>query len=158
PRLGLLRETFDLLKTARTMEQTQPSRSGRGVTEFNHFFQAAYQAVLESVIESAASWDPLRAGDAELVEILEQLTPKFLSLWVEHSRSLQLSVLETVSGDSEWTALQGFVQRYGGDLFHARFLTLGNLRGVLHRGVGPYLDYLRDNPDPLRPVKLIDEI
>ncbi len=157
PRLGLLRETFDLLKAARAMEQAQPPR-GRGVTEFNHFFQASYQAVLESVIESAATWDPARAGDAELVEILERLTAPFLALWVEHSRSLQLSVLETVAGDSEWTALQNFVQRYGGDLFHARFLTLGNLRGVLHRGVGPYLDYLRENPDPLRPVKLVEDL
>src|SRR5262249_41551534 len=68
------------------------------------------------------------------------------------------SVLETVSGDAEWQALQAFVQRYGGDLFHARFLTLANLRGILHRGVGPYLDYLRDNPDPLRPVKLIHDL
>ncbi len=157
PRLGLLRETFDLLKTARTMEQTQPPR-GRGVTEFNHFFQASYQAVLESVIESAAKWDAAHSGDAALVELLERLTAPFLSLWVEHSRSLQLSVLETVAGDAEWRALQDFVQRYGGDLFHSRFLTLANLRGVLHRGVGPYLDYLRDNPDPLHPVKLLDDL
>ncbi len=157
PRLGLLRETFDLLKAARAMEQTQPPR-GRGVTEFNHFFQASYQAVLESVIGSAATWDPPYAGDSELVAILERLTAPFLALWVEHSRTLQLSVLETVAGDAEWAALQNFVQRYGGDLFHARFLTLANLRGVLHRGVGPYLDYLRDNPDPLRPVKLLDDL
>jgi hypothetical protein len=157
PRLGLLRETFDLLKAARTMEQTQPPR-GRGVTEFNHFFQASYQAVLESAIESAATWDAAKAGDAELVEILERLTAPFLALWVEHSRSLQLSVLETVAADSDWIALQNFVQHYGGDLFHARFLTLGNLRGVLHRGVGPYVDYLRENPDPLRPVKLIEDL
>ena len=54
--------------------------------------------------------------------------------------------------------MQAFVQHYGGDLFHARFLTLANLRGVLHRGVGPYLDYLRDNPDPLHPVKLLDDL
>src|SRR5205085_10707320 len=54
--------------------------------------------------------------------------------------------------------LQGFVQRYGNDLFHARFMTLSNLRGILHRGVGNYLDYLRDNPDPLRPVRLLDDI
>jgi hypothetical protein len=157
PRLGLIRETFDLLKAARTMEQAQPPR-GRGVTEFNHFFQASYQAVLESVIESAGTWDAEHSGDTELVEMLERLTTPFLELWGEHSRSLQLSVLETVGGDAEWAALQTFVQRYGGDLFHARFLTLANLRGVLHRGVGPYLDYLRDNPDPLRPVKLIDDI
>jgi hypothetical protein len=157
PRLGLLRETFDLLKAARMMEQTQPPR-GRGVTEFNHFFQASYQAVLECVIESAATWDAEHGGDSELVEMLERLTAPFLALWVEHSRSLQLSVLETVAGDSEWLALQSFVQRYGGDLFHARFLTLANLRGILHRGVGPYLDYLGENPDPLRPVKLIDDL
>ena len=68
PRLGLIRETFDLLKAARAMEQAQPPR-GRGVTEFNHFFQASYQAVLECVIESAQSWDPGQAGDAELVEL-----------------------------------------------------------------------------------------
>jgi hypothetical protein len=157
PRLGLIRETFDLLKTARSMEQAQPTR-GRGVTEFNHFFQAAYQAVIESVIDSASTWGPEHGGDAELVEILERLTAPFLALWIEHSRTLQLSVLETMTGESEWRALQAFIKRYGGDLFHARFLTLGNLRGILHRGVGPYLDYLRDNPDPLRPIGLLDDL
>jgi hypothetical protein len=50
------------------------------------------------------------------------------------------------------------VQRYGADLFHARFMTMANLRGILHRGVGAYLDYLRDNPDPLRPIRLLDEL
>ena len=93
-----------------------------------------------------------------MVDLLERLTAPFLALWIEHSRTLQLSVLEGVTGDAEWRALAGFVQRYGGDLFHARFLTLGNLRGILHRGVGAYLDYLRDNPDPLRPVRLLDDL
>jgi hypothetical protein len=159
PRLGLLRETYDLLRAARQMEQSQPMH-GRGVTEFNHFFQSAYQAVVESVVESAATW-PVEEGalpEGELVEALERLTEPFLRLWIEHSRTLQLSVLEGVAGESEWHALVGFVQRYGGDLFHARFLTLGNLRGILHRGVGAYLDYLRDNPDPLRPVRLLDDL
>jgi hypothetical protein len=157
PRLGLLRETYELLRTARAMEQTQPMR-GRGVTEFNHFFQAAYQAVVESVVESAATWGPRHNSDEELVEVLERLTGPFLNLWVEHSRSLQLSVLETLTGESEWRAVQSFVQRYGSDLFHARFMTLANLRGILARGTGAYLDYLRDNPDPLRPVRLLDEL
>ena len=35
---------------------------------------------------------------------------------------------------------------------------MANLRGILHRGVGAYLDYLRDNPDPLQPVRLLDEL
>ncbi len=157
PRLGLLRETYDLLRTARGMEQAQPTR-GRGVTEFNHFFQSAYQAVVESVVEAAAAWGPEQRADATLVDILERLTAPFLSLWIEHSRSLQLSVLETLTGESEWRALVAFVQRYGGDLFHARFLTLANLRGILHRGVGPHLDYLGDHPDPLRPVRLLDDL
>ncbi len=157
PRLGLLRETYDLLRTSRAMEQAQPMR-GRGVTEFNHFFQAAYQAVVESVVESAPTWGNRQNSDEELVSVLERLTAPFLTLWIEHSRSLQLSVLETLTGESEWRAVQAFVQRYGGDLFHARFMTLGNLRGILHRGVGGYLDYLRDNPDPLHPIRLLDEL
>jgi hypothetical protein len=157
PRLGLLRETFDLLRAARAMEQAHPPR-GRGVTEFNHFFQAAYQAVVESVVVSAADWPAERGGDGPLVELLERLTAPFLALWVDHSRTLQLSVLETLTGDDDWPALRTFVQRYGNDLFHARFLTLANLRGVLHRGAGAYLDYLREEPDPLRPIRLIDDL
>jgi hypothetical protein len=157
PRLGLLRETYDLLRAARAMEQAQPTR-GRGVTEFNHFFQAAYQAVVESVIEAAADWPGEQGGDRPLVDLLERLTRPFLSLWIEHSRTLQLSVLEAVSSDAEWRSLVGLVQRYGGELFHARFMTLGNLRGILHRGVGAHLDYLRDHPDPLHPLRLLDDL
>ena len=157
PRLGLVRETFDLLRAARVMEQAHPPR-GRGVTEFNHFFQAAYQAVVESVVDSSAGWSAEQGADGELVVVLERLTAPFLALWVEHSRSLQLSVLETFPTDADWHALQAFVQRYGRDLFHARFMTLGNLRGVLHRGVGAYLDYLGDNTDPLHPVRLLDDL
>jgi hypothetical protein len=37
-------------------------------------------------------------------------------------------------------------------------MTLANLRGVLHRGVGSFLDYLRENPDPLHPVGLLDDL
>jgi hypothetical protein len=161
PRLGLIRETYDLLRTARAMEQAQPV-PGRGVTEFNHFFQAAFQSVVESVVDASATWSSPEGaedgGDARLIEALERLTAPFLALWIEHSRSLQLSVLEALTGESEWRAVVAFVQRYGGELFHARFLTLGNLRGILHRGVGSYLDYLRDNADPLHPVRLLDDL
>jgi hypothetical protein len=37
-------------------------------------------------------------------------------------------------------------------------MTQANLRGILHRGVGHHLDYLRDNPDPLHPIRLIDDL
>lgn len=157
PRLGLLRETYQLLKTARAMETTHRP-SGRGVSEFNHLFQAGFGAVAEALAEAAASWNEPALGDRELVALLEALSGPFLTLWVQHSQTLQLSSLEAVRSDADWTALRQFIQRYGGDLFHARFLTLGNLRGVLHRGAGTYLDYLRDNPDPLHPVRLLDDL
>src|SRR5262249_30538345 len=76
PRLGLLRETYQLLRAARAMEQAHPTR-GRGVTEFNHFFQSAYQAVVESVVHSAATWPEEHAEDTELVEVLQRLTAPF---------------------------------------------------------------------------------
>src|SRR5579871_6535744 len=99
-----------------------------------------------------------RNGPVSFSRILEKLTGPFLLLWVQHSQTLQLSSLETIQSEAEWTDLRQFIKRYGGDLFHARFLTLANLRGVLHRGAGAYLDYVRDNPDPLRPVKLLDDL
>jgi hypothetical protein len=157
PRLGLLRETYELLRTARAMERAHPLR-GRGVTEFNHFFQAAYQAIVESVVVSSATWSEEERADARLVEILERLTAPFLTLWIDHSRTLQLSVLETVNSEANWRRLQQFVQTYGGDLFHARFMTLGNLRGILHRGVSAYLDDLQANPDPLHPIRLLEDL
>lgn len=156
PRLGLLRETYHLLKTARAMEQAA-SVDGRGVTEFNQLFEAAFQGVVECVVGSADTW-PEESDDRELVAVLETLTAPFLNLWIEHSRSLRLSALEAVGGDEDWQALRAFVRRYGADLFHARFMTLGNLRGIVHRGVGAYLDYLRDNPDPLHPVRLVEDL
>jgi hypothetical protein len=157
PRLGLLRETYHLLRGAWASEQAHPP-AGRGITEFNHLFQAAFQAVVECVMDSSAGWSESADADRQLVDLLETLTAPFLTLWIEHSRSLQLSSLEAVRGDAHWEALREFVKHYGGEIFQARFLTLGNLRGILHRGVGAYLDYLAENPDPLHPVKLLDDL
>jgi hypothetical protein len=154
PRLGLLRETYQLLKKARDMEQAiRPE--GRGVTEFNVLFQTGLQAIVEAVVHSAAQW---QLGDEDLVRLLEQLSRPFLGLWVSHSQSLQLSSLEAIRTEDEWTAQREFVRRYGHDLFHARFMTLGTIRGILHRGVGAYLQYLQENSDPLHPILLVEEL
>lgn len=157
PRLGLFRETFDLLRTARTMERERPA-PGRGVTEFNNFFQTGFQSVVENLVEASTHWEPEQATDVRLVEILENLTAPFLSLWIEHSRTLLLSVLENIQGEPEWRSLQQFIQSYGKDLFHARFMTLSNLRSIIHRGVKSWLTYLQDNPDPLHPIHLLHEL
>jgi hypothetical protein len=156
PRLGLLRETFDLLTTARAMEQNQRT-PGQNITEFNVLFQTGFRAVVENVVEASLSWQaPYPAG--ELAELLEFIANPFMALWLEHCQDLQLSILESIRGDQEWSQLQDFLRRYGGDLFHSRFMTLANLRSVLHRGVAVYLEALEANADPLHPVALLNDL
>jgi hypothetical protein len=157
PRVGLLQETYQLLCAARRMERAHPPK-GRGVTEFNNLFQAAYQAVVEAVIFAVGARSSVKGRDQEVVDVLEQITRPFLAQWVEHSQTLQLSTLETVATEDDWQALGNFIRTYGRDIFHAKFMTLANLRGILHRGVDAYLNYLRDNLDPLQPVQLIEDL
>src|SRR5262249_61469598 len=118
----------ELVHGARAMEGRRPpagrteedeGQGPRAVTEFNHFFQSAYQAVVECVVRSAESWPEANQGDDQLAEALQRLTGPFLALWFEHSQTLQLSVLEGVR-DDEWRGVAAFVETYGRDLFHAR--------------------------------------
>jgi hypothetical protein len=157
PRLGLLRETFHVLRTARAMELAHPAE-GRGVTQFNEFFEAAFRGVAECLVASAATWGPDHGSDDELVDLLDAVATSFMALWIDHARVLRLSVLEQVQTAEQCQALEEFIRRYGRDLFDVRFLALANLRGILHRGIGDYLDYLRDNPDPLHPIRLVEEL
>src|SRR2546430_5343925 len=71
--------------------------------------------------------------------------------------SLRVSVAEKLRPE-EWQDVRTFIERYGRDLFHARFMTLANLRGILRGGIQAFLDFLRENPDPLQPIRLIDDI
>ncbi|HYT95023.1 MAG TPA: hypothetical protein VEL76_40275, partial [Gemmataceae bacterium] len=157
PRLGLLRPTYDLLHTAWEMEQAQDELKGRRATEFPRLFRAGCQAVIEAVLDSAEHADP-PLDEGQLIDVLEQVTEPFRTLWRQHSRKFSVSILEAVAAEPEWSAVRDFIKRYGNDLFHTRFMTLGNLRGVLRRGVGVYLDYLAENADPLHPIKLIEEL
>lgn len=170
PRLGMLRETYHLLRIARHMEQARPPQ-GRGVSQFNELFQSGYQAVIESVVDSMSTWNAdeisnVLTGNSDapmtpeevLAELMEKISKPFMEVWVDYSRSLQISALEGMPSDNDWQALRAFIRRYGRELFHARFMTLANLRGILHRGVGGYLDFVRDNPDPLHPVRLIEDL
>jgi hypothetical protein len=179
PRLGLLREAFELLKTAWEMERAN-APEGSAITEFNHLFQAAYQAVVETIVTSSASWPaaaddlplafdivgqrpystatrPGSGSDSRLIDILEKLTQPFLQLWMHHSQTLRVSVVEKLRPE-EWQDVRRFIERHGRDLFHARFMTLANLRGILRGGIQAFFDFLRENPDPLHPVQLIDDI
>src|SRR5262249_21635689 len=84
PRLGLLRETYRVLRTAFQMER--PNRpAGRGITEFNHVFEAAFRAVVESVVASAEAWPEAQGGDEAIAGLLDDLTAPFAALWIEHA-------------------------------------------------------------------------
>jgi hypothetical protein len=154
PRQGLLVETLDLIRLARQMEANQ-NLAGHRITEFDHLFHLAIYAVVESVTEAAIR-DKI-APDV-LVGVLEAMTKPFVEVWFEHSKTLHVSLFENVPSEKEWQLLVKFIKRYGNDLFTPRFMHIENLRGIAHQGVGAYLDYLKKEADPLKPMKLIEEL
>lgn len=154
PRVGLLRETIQLLRMAHDMEQAQPL-TGPRITEFDRLFQLAVQGSTEALTEAA-----LRDNrkPENLVNSLEHLLEPFLGIWMDHSKTLRVAMLEVVTSDRDWNKLVDFIKRYGKDLFTPRFLALGNLDAVLSRGIGAFLDYLKSNEDQAEAPKLAAEL
>jgi hypothetical protein len=167
PRLGLIRETFQLLDVAQAMEVDHPVGSG-AVTEYDRLFGRGYQAIVRALAISADDWDADRAGDQSpeklirpsdtmLVEALQDLTESQLNRWLSHSRTLRLSVVERLVSDADWQAFVAFVQRYGADLFTQKFLNLGNLRAILHQHTGVWLSNLEESPEA-EELRLVNEL
>jgi hypothetical protein len=181
PRAGLIGEAFHVVQAAHDMERRQQLQTPR-VTEFNQLFRIALQAAVEAVVVSANAGRPLvervddavvqpgdvhshgeratapQLSDEQLLLLLARLILPYLPLWREHSKTLRLSALELVTSEADWSAQREFIQRYGHDLFHVRFMAFGNVRAILHQSVKKYLDYLEQNPDPLHPVRLIEDL
>ncbi|MGF1581561.1 MAG: hypothetical protein ACFCD0_19715 [Gemmataceae bacterium] len=155
PRLGLIKETHLTVQTAHEMERRQ-TLQGQRVTEFDRLFQTACQAAVEVVVH-AANDDP-GATDEKVVSLLERLIHPYLPLWREHSRTLRVAMLEVVSTEAEWEGLMNFIKEYGHDIFQVRFMSLGNLRGILHRGVNKYLDDLLEDPSAEPEMRLLDDL
>ena len=59
---------------------------------------------------------------------------------------------------SVWRKVKAFIKDYGGELFHPRMVSLGNLRGILQQGAESFFDYLAENDDPLEPMKLLEDL
>jgi hypothetical protein len=147
PRLGLLRETFQLTKLARQMEWNNPPE-GRRVSSFDQLFRTALAGVVEALLAAAPSWGAdVHAEDGPLSKQLFKIAGEFQNLWQQHSQSLRLSVLEAVSDDDDWKPVREFVTKYGNDLFTVQFLGLSNMRGVLARGVAAWLDHEVEHGD-----------
>ncbi len=174
PRIGLLTETRQLLDMARKMERTRPAGPG-AVTQFDELFEDGYRALVESIVSAARrELESLPAKSVKkqgatarkqrsdvstrLVECVEHITERMLLIWLKHSRTLRLSVLERVSDTEEWESLVTFIKRYGRDIFTQTFLNMGNLRAILHQGVGTWLDYLVEHEDEVEPWLLLREL
>jgi hypothetical protein len=162
PRLGLLRETCQLIQAARAMERDHPLGAG-AVTEFDRLFEVGYKAIVECLVDSSLAWTTSfdtagDSADAQLIDALQQVTEALLSQWLSHSRTLRLSVLEKVSSEKDWDELLDFVQRYGHDLFTQRFFNLANLRAILHQGVDVWLDRLAEDPEAADELSLVADV
>lgn len=156
PRLGLIRETFHLTRLARQMEKNDLP-AGRRVSSFDQLFRTALVGVVDTLLASAADWGDEAGADGPLATMLFQVAEAFQDLWVQHSQSLRLSVLESVADDSDWEPIRAFVTEYGSDLFTVPFLGLSNMRGILARGVEKWLDHEAEHGDPDRRPKLVDD-
>jgi hypothetical protein len=157
PQLGLFRETWHVLRTAYVMERTSPP-NGMSITEFDRLLEAALQSTLATIVASGTGPDSKPLSDDALVNLTGHLLEVYLRLWLKHSATMRLSSVEVLKEPATWRKVKSFVKKYGGDLFHPRMLSMGNLRGIVQRGAEAYLDYLAENEDPLHPVKLLEDL
>ena len=157
PRMGLLKETWHLLRTAHRMEKA--SRPGEmAVTEFDRLFRTAVRSSAEALLRSAATWQDGAFPQEKLVEQLDHLLKPFVEEWVSHSATMRLSAVESMKRDAIWDEVREFVTKYGAELFHAKMLTLGNVRAILHNGIPWFLNFLAESQDPLRPSPLLEAL
>lgn len=166
PQLGLIQQTCELLDLAQEMETEHPVGQG-AVTEFDRLFENGYQSIVRSMVASAESWEN-ETGESDdeassrvdhlLVDALQQLTERQLERWLKHSKTLRLNVVERLSDQKSWDRFVKFIERFGGDLFNQKFMSLGNLRGILHQGVDTWLDSLEEDPAIAAEIILLEEL
>lgn len=158
PRLGLFRETWHTLLTAFRMERKWRPK-GQAITEFDRLFSIALRQTLEALVSSTRHWSRDGQIDTEeLIDGLGRVLDPYQWIWREHSRTMRISAVDAIRKSGDWEEVVEFIKRYGGDLFHASQLTLGNVRAILHNGVDWFLDYLEEEQDPLHPIRLLEDL
>jgi hypothetical protein len=156
PRLGLMAETFELLRTALYMEQRHPAGTG-AITEFDRMFDAAGRSIFGAITNAQASGEA-GASAAETMECLERWKEALLAPWLSHSRGLRLSSLEPVAQSTAWSQLVEFIEKYGGDLFEQSFFHPSNLRAIRHQGVGNWLSKLEELSEESQQILLLSDL
>jgi hypothetical protein len=168
PRLGMFVEAHALCSTALSMERNHAVGAG-AVTEFDELFKVAFTSMVEAIGQVHRQHFDQKENDAQenggqvneriqsLFDCVELVTESMLLMWLEHSRTLRLSVLEKVGDKSSWTRLVQFITTYGGDLFTQRLLQLGNVRAILHQGADVWLGQLQESAEGEQ-LKIIREL
>lgn len=159
PRLGLLRETWHVVKLAHRMErETRPGQMA--VTEFDRIFRTGLRNTIDCLIESSDQWLDGRYSAEDLITIIGDVQQHYRDQWYRHSRTMRLSMVESFRDEDLWEEACEFISAFGEEFFHARSLTLGNVRTILHNGVEWFLEQLAQYDDPLHPnplIKALDE-
>jgi hypothetical protein len=147
PRLGLVQETIGLVRLAKSLERHRPPGAA-SVSEFDRVFEAATTSLVERICESAGPKDDSSSLRTErILEGVSQLVPRLLETWMTHARQLRLSVLERMRDDKVYAVIRDFVERYGGGLFTQHLMAPTSLRGILRRGVRPWLEGLLEKAE-----------
>ncbi len=181
PRQGFFYQTCHLVETARFMEHHNPIGPG-AVTEFDDMFKLGFVSLVRAIVQNFVNLHQLQSASAqgqsavnldqrdgqhlddlepasdEMISVLETATEVLLTSWLAHSRTLRLSVLETVDHTRRWTQLVEFIQNYGGPIFTQSFLSLGNVRAILHQGVAHWLDQLVEEGQTDEYERLFDDL
>jgi hypothetical protein len=100
---------------------------------------------------------------------MELIIENLLSFWLEHSKQIRISPVETLVGERDhlarrtyWDEIRDFIQRYGHDIFTQQNMGFGNLRAILHQGVKHYLQALlkikREDGEVEIATKLLDDL
>ncbi len=143
----------------RNAYQWQTENPGKPSTEKKRNKKATIRPEWSKLeLDSLVDQNPPEPNNDQLVPLLEQLTEILLGSWLSHSRTLRLSVLETIDGSGTWKQLSQFIQKYGKGIFTQGFLKLSNVRAILHQGVGNYLEQAIKNQDSDEVRPLLDAI
>ena len=147
PRLGLITELFKLLETIQRMEESNKVSPG-AITEFDRLVETATRSITKCVALSTKTWKFNRNSEkvkerhlenAVLVNYLDRIVVSLQDFWKSHSRQIRISPVDAITEPSTWHEVKQFIQRYGHDIFTQQNMGFGNLRAILHQGVGHYL-------------------
>jgi len=100
----------------------------------------------DAAVREKGKTSPAPDDDEEsLVDWLNTLASSMLMLWLSHSQTLRLSVLEKVretrdQREDEWDRMVHFIDLFGDRIFTQQFLNLSNIRAILHQGVEHWLE------------------